>query len=149
MPTRLVPIEACQPSQLLVSAEKLRAIFEWFDADDPAYDPLPVLRPDHLPTDVDVDARYVLADGHTRSLAAILCGAESLAVAEIPAAERREMELDVYARCLEWCVDDGIETPTDLVGRVVDAETHREEWIERCRAAATRPGRGVDRRGGG
>lgn len=133
---RDVPVEDCQPSQLFVDVEKLRGVLEWIDADDPSYDPLPVLRPDHLPTGTTppIDAPYVLADGHTRALAATLCGADELRVVDVPPDERVDLDLDVYATCLAWCVDAGIGTPGDLVGRVVSSETHRTAWIERCRA---------------
>lgn len=47
--TRTLPLEACQPSQLLLDVEKLRGVFERVDPDDPAYDPIPVVPADRLP----------------------------------------------------------------------------------------------------
>ncbi|MFB6206883.1 MAG: hypothetical protein ABEJ05_10205 [Haloglomus sp.] len=41
-----VPLADLRPSRLLVSAAKLRDILGWFDADDPAPEPLPTLELD-------------------------------------------------------------------------------------------------------
>lgn len=135
-----VPLGACQPSQTLVSAAKLRSVLGWLDADDPDYDPLAVLPADAVrdarPPDVDwpggVDADYVLVDGHTRALAAHLAGADRLRVAvDDPA----DAPLSLYARCVGWCREAGLSTPADFVGRIVSADTHEREWIGRCHRA--------------
>ena len=133
--SKLRELEALQPSQLLVSAEKLQGVLDWWDADDPDPEPLPYLHPvEDLGLDPGVveNGRVVLTDGHTRALAAVLSGAETVPVVREP--DREELSMEVYRTCLGWCVDEGVRTPADLVGRVVSAETHREEWIKRCRA---------------
>lgn len=123
-----------QPSQLLVSAAKLRSVLDSFDADAPmeSVDPLPCFLPGDVPFAVDGDV--LLADGHTRALRAVLAGADELRVEHVPAAERRDLSLDVYETCVEWCVDAGVTEPADLVGRVVSAGTYESEWVERCHA---------------
>lgn len=130
-----------QPSQLLVSERKLRAVLEWWDADDPtanlADDPLPYLDPvEDLGLDPGVVAgdRVVLADGHTRALAAALTGAESVPVVREP--DKDALSMDVYRACVGWCLDEDVREPADLVGRVVSHERHLEEWVDRCRALA-------------
>ncbi len=134
-------VASLQPSQLLVSAEKLRAVLDWRDADDPAPEPLPYLKPvediglDPGVVETEVEGeRVVLADGHTRALAAVLSGAETLPVVREPA--RDELSMEVYRECVGWCVDADVRRPADLVGRVVSAETHQREWVDRCHRLA-------------
>lgn len=139
------PLTALQPSQLLVSAEKLRDVLDWWDADDPDPEPLPYLKPvedvgldggdgeggavgEEVPT--VGDGRVVLADGHTRALAAVLSGAETLPVVREP--DREDLSMAVYRECVGWCVENDVRRPADLVGRVVSPETHQREWIDRC-----------------
>lgn len=124
-----IPVADCQPSQLLLSAEKLRGVLAWFDPDDPGYDPIPVVPADELPID-DLAAPYVSVDGHTRAFVATCCGADALYATV-------ETDVDaaaVYARCVDWCLDAGVTDPTDFAGRVVSHETYLEEWVGRCHA---------------
>lgn len=148
------PLDDLQPSQLLVSREKLRDVLAWWDADEPeptpasGVDPLPYLDPvDDLGRDGGEDgspSRLVLADGHTRALAAVLSGVESLPVVRDP--DRDELSMSTYRTCVGWCVTAGVRTPNDLVGRVVSPERHREAWVERCRALGDAEPAPTDRR---
>lgn len=127
---RRVPIEAVQPSQLYVDAASLRELLDWFDPDDPNYEPIPVLDPDeHLGVDIDDP---VLSDGHTRAFAAHLSGADELRIVDEPDADG--LSLDVYRTCLEWCLDAGITEPADLAGRLVSRERFLADWVARCQA---------------
>lgn len=45
---------------------------------------------------------------------------------------RKEYDFDVYLAAIEWCQEEGIRTPADLAGRVVEPDTFEEVWIERC-----------------
>jgi hypothetical protein len=134
-PVEHLPLGALHPSQLLVSAEKLRGVLEWWDADVPDPEPVPYLKPVE---DVGLDAgvvaanRVVLADGHTRALAAVLSGVETLPVVRDP--DREDLSMGVYRECVGWCVAADVRRPADLVGRVVSAETHQREWVDRCHA---------------
>ena len=137
------PLADLQPSQLLVSSEKLRGVLDWWDADDHDPEPLPYLHPIE---DVGLDpgasgtgptvesGRVVLADGHTRALAAVLSGAETVPVVRDP--DREELSMGIYRECLDWCVEAGVRRPSDLVGRVVSDATFRTEWVDRCQAVA-------------
>lgn len=143
------PLAALQPSQLLVSSEKLRGVLDWWDADDPDPEPLPYLHPVE---DLGLDSgaggtgravesgptiesgRVVLADGHTRALAAVLSGADTVPVVRDP--DREALSMDIYRECLGWCAEAGVRRPSDLVGRVVSDATFRAEWVERCQAVA-------------
>lgn len=120
-----VALDARQPSQLYVDAGRLRDALEWFDADDPAYDPVPAVR---------LDGELVVTDGHTRAFLAHLAGANELEVVRDP--DRAELNLALYRECVEWCREASVTRVSDLAGRVVSPATFRERWIGRCRAAA-------------
>lgn len=126
-----VPIDEPRPSQLFVDAERLAGVFDWFDVDDPAYDPIPVLpRPNE-------DGWY-LTDGHTRAFVAWLAGAEDLRVVRDP--DAADLSLGVYERCLAWCDAEGVREVGDLAGRVVGRDRFLEEWVRRCHALPEHPG---------
>jgi len=74
----------------------------------------------------------VLADGHTRALAAVLSGAETVPVMREP--DREGLSMGVYRECVGWCLDEGVRRPSDLVGRIVSPETYQVKWIERCQS---------------
>lgn len=118
-----VPIDEPQPSQLYINGRKLSLAAQWFDFDDPEYDPVPV---------VEHDGDLTLTDGHTRAFMAHLAGAEELRVVR----DTDDLPMALYGRCVEWCVDAGVDCIGDLAGRVVNAGTFEERWVARCRAAA-------------
>ncbi|SDR43902.1 histone acetyltransferase [Natronobacterium texcoconense] len=119
---RRLPLSDVRPTQLYLSSEKLAGVLEWFDFDEPNYEPLPAF---------EHDGEWYLADGHTRAFAASLAGAETLRI-EHDESVREEYDFEVYLRCLEWCEDAGIETIDDLHGRVVSPNAYQELWIDRC-----------------
>lgn len=123
-----VPIGDCQPSQLLVSAAKLRGVLAWFDPSSLAREPVLVCRSGRLPASEVIDAEYVLLDGHTRAFVAHCNGLDELPVEAVDPGE----EARVYARCVEWCRDADIAEPSDLVGRIVSHDRYLEEWVQRC-----------------
>jgi hypothetical protein len=120
-----VPLDAPQPSQLYVDAAAVQEAIEWFDPDDPTYDPLPVL---------ELDGDIVLADGHTRALLAHLAGAETLAVTRD--VDTADLSLPLYRECVSWCRGAGVVATPDLVGRVVSHERFLDDWVERCHASS-------------
>ena len=125
---RHVPLTACQPSQLLIDVDRLHEMTDWFDPEEPNYEPVPVLQPEQFPLSenvVDPETEYVLTDGHKRALLASLCGFERLEIRLDPDVE--ELDLETYARCIEWTVDAGISEPSDLAGRIVSRERFLEE----------------------
>lgn len=126
MPRRL-PLSAVRPTQLYLSSAKLADVVEWFDFDDPDYDPLPAF---------EHDGEWYLADGHTRAFAAHLAGAETLRV-ERDETIREEYDFDVYLACIDWCAEASVETVRDLRGRVVEPESYETLWIERCERVKT------------
>lgn len=116
-----IPIDEAQPSQLYLDATKLQRAIDWFDFDDPTYEPIPVLT---------LDREMVLSDGHTRAFLAYLSGATSLDV--VPESDRQELSIDLYRECVNWCREKDVTTTADLAGRVVSHDTFMDEWIARC-----------------
>ncbi|WP_049927764.1 hypothetical protein [Halopiger goleimassiliensis] len=127
---RTLPIEDVRPTQLYLSSEKLAAVLDWFDCDDPNYGTVPAF---------EHDGEWYLSDGHTRAFAAFLAGSETLAL-ERDAAVRTEYDFDVYRQCIEWCQSEGVETVADFAGRVVGPEAYERLWVERCQQAGSGAG---------
>lgn len=122
---RSLPICDPQPSQLYLNGRKLALATEWFDFDDPTYDPIPARQ---------VDGEWVLLDGHTRAFLAVLSGADELEIV----VNHEDLPMAVYRECISWCKDERVTSVGDLCGRVLNPETFEERWIERCHRAADR-----------
>ncbi|AGB16398.1 hypothetical protein Halru_1799 [Halovivax ruber XH-70] len=122
--TRRLPLPDVRPTQLYISSEKLEGVLDWFDFDEPNGDPLPAF---------EHEGTWYLSDGHTRAVAAVLAGAETLQIRRDEHV-REEYDFDAYLTCIEWCDDAGVETVRDLIGRVVEPETFEERWSERCQS---------------
>jgi hypothetical protein len=140
-----VVLDALHPSQLFLCETKLLAILEWFDLDDPEYEPLPV---------AEIDGELVLLDGHHRAFVARLAGADDVRVVRAARGSSRRSsplarsadslplvrasegaDLAPYRTCVEWCEESGVESVGDLAGRVLDRASYEEKWIERCHDA--------------
>lgn len=115
-------LDALQPSQLYVNADKLRSvavrIAKGCDTDGLL---LPI---------IELDGRIVLTDGHTRALAAHLQGFGEIEVRW----DEDDLDREVYRICVGWCLAEGIRSVPDLGGRVIDARQYEELWLGRCRA---------------
>lgn len=121
-----VPRDELSPSQLYISARKLRAVMEWFDFDSPAYEPCPAYV---------LDGTLILMDGHTRAFVAYLGGANSIRIRELEDSEAEELNLGLYRECLEWCRQEGVSDLSDFIGRVVSHSAFEELWIDRCHSS--------------
>lgn len=109
-----------QPSQFYISQAKLSNIQAWFHKDDLSnFEPLPVKVLDGIP---------ILTDGHTRAVAAILAGLESVPLVY----DEDELDWNLYRYCVEQCTQKGIHSPYDLVDRVISANEYEEKWIGWC-----------------
>lgn len=111
-----------QPSQLYISSDKLAAVERamrelenWYD------DPVPVKR---------FASRTVLTDGHTRALAAFRQGSGTICAYW----ETDELDWEAYQVCVQWCMDEGIQSVADLEERIVTEKQYEELWLKRCRA---------------
>ena len=109
-----------QPSQFYISQAKLSNIQAWFCKDDLSnFEPLPVKVLDGVP---------ILTDGHTRAVAAILAGLESVPLVY----DEDELDWKLYSYCVKQCKQRGIHSPYDLVDRVISAYEYEEKWIGWC-----------------
>ena len=115
------------PSQLYISAEKLRRVEEWFSPEAIASEPLPV-------RDFG-NGRYTFTDGHTRAMCAHMAGLTNIPVIydrdDIVASAEGEM---LYRMDIEWCARFGIHTIADLAGRIISSENYNILWRARCDA---------------
>lgn len=118
--------EELHPSQLYISARKMRDVIEWFDFDDPEYDALPAYI---------LDENLTLLDGHTRAFVAYLGNVDSLRIQELDDSDVEELNLELYRECIDWCQEEGVTDLSDLVGRVVSHTTYETEWIDRCHSS--------------
>ena len=113
-------ISGLQPSQLYISEGKLRLVREWFDPEGRAgFDPIPVRR---------FEDKILMTDGHTRSVAAILAGWETVPVYW----DGDKIDMRAYATDVKWCADEGILRPADLVCRIVPHREYERLWRKRC-----------------
>ncbi len=116
----MVPLADLQPSQLYISAGKLRLVGEWFDKNDKGhFDPIPVKR---------LNQRIMMTDGHTRAVAAHLAGWDSVPVYW----DEDELDMNAYAMDVNWCDAEGIHTPIDLSKRIVTHKEYELLWKKRC-----------------
>ena len=113
-------LAAMQPSQLFISAEKLRRVQEEFNPAKPE-----TLRP--IPVKY-LDGQIVMMDGHTRAFAAHQAGLKEVKAYWDP----DELDLEAYEICVRWCRDAGIYSVADLQGRVVGKEEYERLWEQRC-----------------
>ena len=112
-----VNINDLQPSQLFINAEKFAVIMDGFDP--AAIKPIPMTK---------MGDRMVLTDGHTHALVAYLSGAS-----EIPVYwDEDELDLDAYAICLGWCMEEGVHSVADLADRLLPPDKYEILWIKRC-----------------
>lgn len=122
MPCEKLTLSDIQPSQFLVSEEKLKRVEAWLRAGDgPGLEPIPVKLLDGVP---------VMTDGHTRAVAALRAG-----IAEFPLEwEREELDWDMYRECVSECRRRGIFSPAGLLSRVVSQGEYRLKWDGWCDA---------------
>ncbi len=117
----MLKIDALTPSQLYISADKLRAVREWFDGDVTKMDPIPVKK---------LAGRLLMTDGHTRAAAAFLSGADTLPCVW----DTDDMDWAAYAADITMCAEEGITSVRKLADRIVPAEDYEILWRRRCDA---------------
>lgn len=124
---KYIALSELAPSQLYISAEKLRRVKEWFSPEALAAEPLPV-------RDFG-NGRCTLTDGHTRAICAYMAGMTHIPAIydrdDIVACPEGEM---LYRMDIEWCARFNIRTIADLENRIVTAESYKLLWQARCDA---------------
>jgi len=117
----LIDIDEVQPSQLYISAEKLRNVKEHFHSRKPeTMEPLPVKR---------LGSEIIFTDGHTRALVAYLAGFKKVRVYW----DEDDLDWGAYEICVKWCKEEGIRSIGDLKDRIVGPEEYEILWLKRCR----------------
>ena len=115
-------LDQIQPSQLFISSEKLSQVMG--DSNGltvESIEPIPIKK---------LKKEVIFTDGHTRALAAYLCGIPEISVFW----DEDELNWEAYQICVKWCKEEGIYTIADLKDRVVSSEKYETLWIKRCTA---------------
>ena len=113
-------LEDLQPSQFWISEKKLKDIQAWFSKDDLTnFSPIPVKM---------LDGEPVMTDGHTRAVAALLAGQNTVPLTW----DRDDMDWGLYRECVKACKERNILSPQDLVGRILPEEEYHEKWDLWC-----------------
>ena len=113
-------LKELQPSQFYISEKKLKEIECWFDpADLSGFEPIPVK---------SLDGRIIMTDGHTRAVAAIRAGLESVPLVW----DEEELDWDMYRECVKACQEQNIFSPVDLLTRIISEEDYKEKWDGWC-----------------
>jgi hypothetical protein len=108
-----------QPSQLFISEDKLFGINSWLPEQINSYDPIPVKL---------LDNRLVITDGHTRLYALLLMGYQNVRVEW----DEDDLDWNAYRICVKWCLESGIKSVENLVGRILDKKSYKKLWLDRC-----------------
>ena len=109
-----------QPSQFYISEKKLRDIENWFNPKDlSGFEPIPIKL---------LDGKLVMTDGHTRAVAAIKAGLDSVPLVW----DEDELDEDMYRACVSACQEQNILSPADLLTRIISEEEYKEKWDKWC-----------------
>ncbi len=101
-------------SQLYLSEDRLQGIDERGDVE-----PLPVKK---------VADKLFFTDGHHRAFALWERGEEEVEVYE----DTDDMDWLQYLICVDWCLEEGLESIADLEDRIVSEEEFKRSWLDRC-----------------
>lgn len=112
----IVKITELFPSQLYINADKLKKIQKKFELTS-----IPI---------IFLENRFVMTDGHTRVVAAILNGFDEIETH----IDTDNVDIRAYRNCIQWCLDENIKSPYDLVNRIISSDRHNVLWLERCKA---------------
>ena len=115
-----IELKGIQPSQLYINSEKLACVIE-----KGSYEPLPIK---------ELNGRVIFTDGHTRAFASYLGGKTVIDVYW----DDDDLDWQAYQICVDWCLQPGIYTIADLVGRVVTQDEYEIRWLRRCNEMHTR-----------
>ena len=113
-------IISLQPSQFYISEKKLKRVFEWLNPGDlSGFKPVPVKILDGVP---------VMTDGHTRAVAALLCGLDKVPLIW----DEDDLDWEMYRRCVAECRKQSVLSPADLLGRIISEDEYKEKWDKWC-----------------
>lgn len=121
----LLPIAELQPSRLYINEGKLHLIKGWFELEKLTsenhdyFDPIPIVK---------INDRIVMTDGHSRALAALQAGWDTLPVYWI----EEEQDIRTIENYLTWCDEEGIHKLDALIDRIVSYNEYQRLWCKRC-----------------
>jgi hypothetical protein len=113
-------IQSLQPSQLYISKQKLAAVESWLSENIDTYEPIPIK---------ELDGRIVSTDGHTRLFALSRMGIQEARVVW----DEDDLDWDAYRICVQWCLEEGINSVIDMENRILDGEDYQRLWLDRCK----------------
>ena len=100
--------------------EKVKKIEKWFNRDNLSnFSAIPVKI---------LDGDLVMTDGHTRAVVAIMHELDYVPLVW----EKEELSWDVYQECVKECKRQNIESPYDLLSRIVDEDEYKDKWDKWC-----------------
>lgn len=110
-----------QPSQLYVNLIKLENVLSWFKPEDiNSYDAIPIKK---------LNNKIIFTDGHTRAYAVHLKGINEIKVYW----DQDDLDWNAYQICVDWCINQNINSIVDLEKRVISDEDYKILWLEKCR----------------
>ncbi|MCR5072299.1 MAG: hypothetical protein K6A39_00525 [Clostridiales bacterium] len=115
-----------QPSQFYISEKKLNDIECWFNPKELSnIEPIPVKLLDGMP---------VMTDGHTRAVAALRAGLDSIPLIW----DEDDLDWDMYRACVKACRERSVFSPSDLLTRIISEKEYIEKWDRWCDAMQQR-----------
>lgn len=113
-------IEAIQPSQLYLNAQKIKKIKNKYK----------IIAPEHIEAVPikKLNNDIIFTDGHTRAYLLWLYGFKKIKVEW----EDEDLDWEVYQICIDWCKEEGITSISDLDDKIINNESYQIKWIKRC-----------------
>ncbi|MBZ9636491.1 hypothetical protein [Clostridium sp. FP1] len=110
-----------QPSQLYVNSMKLQKVLSWFKPEDiNSYEAIPIKK---------LNNKIIFTDGHTRAYAAYLNGINEIKVYW----DEDDLDWDAYQICVDWCINENINSIVDLEKRIISDEEYKVLWLQKCK----------------
>ena len=121
MDTEYINISELQPSQLYLSDKKLKSVEKYISSIDiDQIEPLPVK---------EIGDITFLTDGHTR---AYLLNKRKKVIKVYQ--DQDELDWFSYMVCISWAKKNGIEKVEDLETRIIDHNSYKKLWLDRCKS---------------
>ena len=113
-------IKDLQPSQFYISKKKIEEIKKWFNPNDLSnFEPIPIK---------EIDDEYVVVDGHTRLVVAIMANLDSVPLCY----EEEEWDWEMYRECIKEAKKRDIKSPYDLLKYIISEEEYKIKWDKWC-----------------
>lgn len=111
-----LPLKCLQPSQFYISEKKLKAIESWFDPSDlSGFEPIPIKLLDGIP---------VMTDGHTRAVAALRAGLDTVPLVW----DEDDLDWEMYQVCVTACHERKVYSPVDLLTQIMSETEYQAKW---------------------